>query len=73
MNGLDLRAHRSSKSVSRVKKSRLKSSKNGKNIDFFEKNLTVTDIFFDFMGGYHSTFCRKIGPNWSKMRFLVKN
>ena len=61
INGLDFRAAGSSKSVSRVQKSRLKSSKNGQKIDFFEKNLTVTDIFFDFMGGYRSTFSRKIG------------
>ena len=71
INGLDFRAAGSSKSVSRVQKSRLKSSKNGKNIDFFEKILTVTDIFFDFMGGYRLTFSRKIGQNRSKTRFLV--
>ena len=59
--------------MSRVKKLCLKSSKNGKNIDFLEKFLTVTDIYFYFMGGYHSTFSRKIGPNLGKMHFLVKH
>ena len=51
INGSDFRDFRSSKSVQRVEKTRLKSSFQGRNIIFKEKCLTVTNIIFFILGG----------------------
>ena len=57
--GLDFRDFRSSKSVSRVEKTRLKSSFQGRNIIFKEKCLTVTFSKILFQVGLQFNF-------WSK-------